>query len=432
LAAGGDWTPDETAIRRLLPAEKADETLRLVDEAREQGQIRNSIQWSTPQELAELTARSQQRLTSPDDFARNQRYSTALATAITAREKAIELDPAEFVAQAPEIQQAYTAINNAYSTDGTDQQKADAVRTATESAIGASMALQSRLGVLAPNLKALTNRQASNLVATITAAQPGDADIGTKLDQMAQTYGRFWPNAFGDMVKAGLPAPYQVLASMDRPDQAAARGDLQRALQVAAEKGGAQKLKEAAPPAAVQQINQNIDERLADFRQTVRWNEGGVKLFDTLRDATKELAYFYASQGTDGGAALERAYQGVLGQKYDFNGTIRAPKGQLPVIDKATEFIQQNLKPAELAALPGNPDLSPEERQDIYLQAARNGNWIPNEDDSGLILMARFRNGAMLPVKHIDGSRIELKFNDAERVAAGMPAINPDYNAVAP
>lgn len=429
LAAGGDWTPDEKSIRSLLPAEKADEAMRLVDEAREQGQIRNAIQWATPQQLAELTARSQQRLANPDDFARNQRYATTLATSITAREKAIEADPAGFVSQAPEIQQAFAAIQSSIPANGTDQEKEDAARTATEGAIAASMALQSRLGVLAPNLRAIDNQTAANRVDAITAAQPGDADIGTKLDQMARSYGRFWPNAFGDMVRAGLPAPYQVLASMDRPDQAAARGDLQRALQVVAEKGGAQKLKEAAPPAAVQQIDQNIDERLSDFRQTVRWNEGGVKLFDTLRDATKELAYFYASQGTDGGAALEKAYQGVLGQKYDFNGSIRAPKGQLPVIDQATQFIQQNLKPAELAALPGNPDLTPAERQDVYVQAARNGNWIPNEDDSGLVLMARFRNGAMLPVKHVDGSRIELKFNDAARVAAGLPALNPDYGA---
>ena len=74
--------------------------------------------------------------------------------------------------------------------------------------------------------------------------------------------------------------------------------------------------------------------------------------------------------------------------------------------------------------MPGNPQLTPAQRQGIYLDAIRHGFWATNEGDDGAVLMLRLRDGGMYPARKADGSRIEFKFADAPGILArAQPAI---------
>ncbi|HEX3861476.1 MAG TPA: hypothetical protein VHY35_07265 [Stellaceae bacterium] len=407
LASGRDWTPDPVALRALLPADKADAILQQIGEAREQGNARNQVQWASPAELNGLTTRAQAGLDSGQDFARRQRYAQVLSNAIVARNKALDDDPAAFVAAAPAVAAAQHAIDPQNPAPG------------TQAAIQASLAEQEWLGVAPEDRRVLPKGEAASMVRQIISSDPAKTDIGPALEQTAENYGDYWPQAFGDLVKAGLPPEAQILAAMapvkdeqgriKRDDQAAPRADFQRMLATMAEKGGYTKLKEVAPHDAVQAIGQGLDDVMAPFRATVR----DPKLYDAVRSGVEQLAYYYAFRGRSGDAALRDAYDGIIDRKYDFDGSVRAPKGELPQVERFADQVLAPVRPGDLPDIGGNPDLTRAQRQDVYFDAIRNGEWRVNHDDTGLIRMARFKNGTMIPATRRDGRPIEIKFKDA-------------------
>lgn len=431
LATGADWQPDTAAIKRLLPPQQADQTLRAIDEARDEGQARNAIQWSTPDELAEQVARVHQRLQNPQDFERSQRYAAQFDKAMTARAKTLADDPAQYVEAAPEVSEAKAAIDKNNPGPGIQQ------------AAQLSLALQQHLGLPPDQQHVLTKTEAAHEVTAMTKADPATTDLGAQLDATAKVYGPYWHKAFGDLVKAGLPPEYQVLGAMDTPAQAAARTDFQRMLTLSAEKGGAEQLKKAAPAAAVQQIGQGIDDTLAEFRATVR----DPQLYDAVKSGVQRLAEYYAFQGKNGDQALTLAYDGVIGRKYDFDGPIRAPKGELGTVERAGAAVLGKLTADQLPDINAgdrqNPEdkagrwygtqgpsgadlLTPDERRGVYLSAVENGEWRVNPDETGLVRMARFRDGTMIPAKRADGTPIMVPFADAATLAQGqMPAAPP-------
>lgn len=424
LAAGQDWTPDPAAIRRLLPPEQASETLRTIGEAQDEGNAVNRIKFATPQEIAQQRATIAEGLKDPTDFARKQRFATAFNTAVAKRDSAIKADPAAYAAQAPDVAAAWQATANPADPDNPAPEYQRAVQ--------ASLTEQERLGVAPEDRSALPKPVAASLVQAIVGADPAKTDTAAALDGMAKRYGPVWPQAFGSLVKAGLPGEYQVLATMiSEPDengivsdnQAVPRTQFQRMLALTAEKGGPEQLKRAAPAAAVALIGQGLDAALDQFRATVR----DPKLYDVVRTSVERLAQYYAYQGVAGDQALKGAYDGIIGRKFDFDGTIRAPKGQLGIVERAGNAVLGKIDVAALPDIGGNQDLTPDQRRGIYLSAIQNGDWRVNEDSTGLVRYARFRDGLYIPAKRADSSLIEVPFKQAASLAASTPLVNPPW-----
>jgi hypothetical protein len=415
LSSGRDWAPDEPRLRQFVPKEKADELVQLAGEARDAGNAVNRVQWASPQELIDLQAKTMGALNDPTDFARKQRQAKALGTALDERRKQLDPatgDPAAYVAAAPAVAAAQQGIDPQNPGPG------------TQAAIAASLTEQERLGVKPEDRRVLTKPQAAAIVHQIVTTDPGKTDMGAALDQAAQNYGGYWPLVFGDLVRGGLPAEAQNLAAMDRPEQAAARADYQRMLGLLADKGGSAKLKDSAPHDAASLIDQGLDERLSQFRATVR----DPKLYDAVKEGVRHLAYYYAFNGAAGDAALANAYDGIVARKYDFDGSVRAPKGTLGAVERAGAAALGEVKASDLPDIGGNPELTPAQRQAVYLSAVQRGQWRVNEDDSGLVRTAKFRDGSELPARRADGSRIEFKFKDADRLGA-VPALAPGADA---
>lgn len=415
LASGRDATIDNAAIRRLLPSEKADELLRAADEAREFGNAKNRVDAASPAELTDIQAKAHGALAEPTDFARKQRYAKAIDAAIDQRQKALDPqtgDPAAYAMMvAPGVQAAWKAV--------------DAQGAGNEAAVQATLAEQERLGVPAENRRALTKAQAAGIVTQIVTTDPGKADMGAALDAMAKSFGdRAWPVVFGDLVKGGMPAEAQILAAIDRPDQAAFRADFQRMLMTVAEKHGTEQMKKAAPHDQVQLIDQSIDGKLDTLRATL-WPD--VKAFDAWKQGVRDLAYFYAFNGRGGDTALRDAYDGLIARKYDFDGRLRVPKGMLGAVDQAGDLLLGKLKPEQLGDITGNSALTPQQRQERALSAIRRGYWKTNENDTGAVRMAVRDDGLHIPAI-VDGKRLEFSFADADKLAAGRPAmVAPPY-----
>ena len=417
----------EQKIRSLYPADQADRMVQGLQITRTAGDYYKAMAYATPDQeqaaraalavpgsmSAEQVRRSGKgRLAAPalpasdgsaapeDPELAHLRLQVAakLDQLLDAKHKAVAADPVAYAASSPAMQAATKAL--------------DPQDPATPAAlIDKSQDAQRALGLADNQVRTLSNAQISDIVTKLHSVDPAKGDMGAQLNGLAQQFGTHWPAAFADLVKVGKISPdYQLLAAMDAPQQAAGRQDFQRALQYRDQKGGLEKLAQDAPPDAVRTINQNLDATIDPFRHTVAFNQGGPGLVNSVRDGVKTLALFKAMQGQDATTALASAYDQIIGQKYDIDGTMRVPKGMLGPVSQAGDRVQQGLTLADIAPVPGNPNLTPAERGDIMLRAAKNGVWVPNSGDDGLQLMAKLREGSVIPVRRRDGSPVEIKF----------------------
>lgn len=453
--AGNDITIPTDRINRLLQPAQAAHELEQLNVAVSAGQVFKSVQWGTPDQVNAAyedlskglgpissmirnrtlaaatpgTAAPDSDAESPEAYRLRTQVLAQFQKVVQERQGKLATDPAGYVSSQPSVAAALAAVRAAPNDP-----------TAQAAYNNATLAVQTSLGVPENQQHLLTLADARTLTNKLTTVDPSKGDMGQALAGVAQQYGSAWPKVFGDLVKLGkLPGDYQVLAAMPDP---VARTDFQRALAATSAKGGVAQLKEDVPPAAVQAIDSGLDDSIADFRRTasVPGLSSNVALTATVRDSVKTLAYYYAMQSGDGVAALKKAADAVINSKYDFDGgTMRVPKGMLPAAETATSNLQASLKPGDLAPMAADtqatapmaavdtPGMSVEQRQAVTLRAAQRGSWVPNEDDSGLVLVGKLASGAMIQMRRADGSRIELPFKTMIATAAGQtppPAID--------
>lgn len=433
LAAGYEQgltdTPiPEDRIRALYPPDRADELVNELKLTQQAGLAFKAVRSASPD--AEAAAREMlavpgalagkkwapgEQPTEPvDQAALRKKLVERFDAMVAAKAEALDKDPAAYVATLPEMQARLKAV------DPNDPS------TLAPYALD-SLAIQNKLGVPQEKQHVLTAHDAAAEVQRIMRTDPAKEDEGAVLDGMARQYGDLWPQVHGDLVQLGrLPADYQALSAMDLPAQAVARTELQRALTVRNTKGGIQKLMDDAPPDAVKTIKTGLDDAIAPFRATTT----DPNLINTVRDAVQTLALYRAIQGQTGGgmfsnSTVQQAAADIIGSKYDIDGPTRIPRDKNPeAVKTAARQVQAGLTAADLQPIPDATGLrTPEETGAVTLAAARNGVWMANERDDGLVLMLKLRQGAMIPARHADGGRIELKFNALPQPAPEPPVL---------
>lgn len=412
--AHGNTTNDipEAQIRQLQEPDQAERTIQGLQVMRQGADEANALRFAPPDQVAAAMQRDTDAMRNGEDIGSYQRrvqVASMRNAVITQRMEAMKKDPATYVASAPVMQQAAQAVQAAQQS-GDPAQMAQAQQAyATQ-----SMAMQR---YLAPSQtpRILTNDQVQALCQKISSADPAKEDIGQTMDGIARQYGQQWPKAFGELVQNGkLPPDYQVLANMDTADQTMARADFQRAVQA----GTMPQLQEAAGQAASNILPKGgddpVEDQLAAFRATTINSSGGDALYRTVHDATKRLALYYIAHGQDSSTALTNAVDGIINSKYDISGSMRVPKGMLPAARTATASVLSSLRPSDLAPIPGTaPSLTDQDRRDFGISAARaGGQWVPNNDESGLVLVIPPRNGATPYVmRRKDGSPVTVTFD---------------------
>lgn len=215
------------------------------------------------------------------------------------------------------------------------------------------------------------------------------------------------------------------MATMDAPEQQPARVELQATMKLIATQGGAAKLRENVKDKAPD-IDFRVPQLMQQFSRTMK--DGGT--YNDFASAVTHLAYAYAYKGEDPQTAATHAYDAVIGQKYEFWNTVRAPKGLLEPMQRAAD--------AKMAAItldtvrdPGpSPDprdasnfLRPEQRQERELIAIRRGHWAMAPDGSTWRRMAVRNDGAVIPAL-VNGQPVDVSFAEAR----AMPAPTPGQN----
>lgn len=431
-------------IRQLLPGERGDQLVRDLTLTRTAGDLYAGVQFATPdQEQAARAALATPgalasnlvkvvghqavppaggQITAADETPDAVRLRTHLLARydelLGKKHKALMDDPLGFAASEPGVAAKIQAIDPRTGAGQTD-------------AINTALDFQSRMGIPDRDARVLTNAQVAADVKQMTTGNPAQTDIGQVIDGMEARYGDLWPRAMGELIHIGkLPAAFQIVASMKEPGQIGARQDLIRALQQDTERGGAKRLAEIVPPTERKTIDQDIHDKLKPFvlSASVPGATGNTDLISAVFESVRSLAYFRATQGMDGDKALKSAVDGILNQKYDISGTLRAPKGQMAAAEAMTGGIQRALTPDMLAPIGGNPNLTADQRANVVATAARqDGVWTANERDDGAVLLAPLRDGSHVPVILKDGSRVEVKWRDLGKSPATFddPAMGP-------
>jgi hypothetical protein len=428
MADGRPFQWNEAEVRSLIPQPDADKIVGVMRDSEKAGQYVGSIRVSTPlaneQHRAELLA----GLSDPNapDYEHRKKLLGIFETKLQEQQKERDDDGAiysykYFPGVAEKLQAAF-AEQTRPQPPGSAAINPKIAETWDDYA-QSTMAAQAYLGVPEDKRRLLPTGMATEEVKRITALDPTKTNPAQYMAAVAAKYGAgqgaydHWPQVFGELVKHHkLPGEYQVLASMDRPDQAAAADDLGRALGEIAKKGGMAVIKQNAGE-EVKSIDKEIAGHLQQFKLSARLQSGGQELYDKVHDSARALAMYYAFRGKDGSTAARDAVDGIIGRKYDFaefgDTTVRVPKGMASQVSDAADRVKADLDPSQLPPIPGHELLRPAERAAIWMKGIAAGGWANNADGSGIVLMTKLRDGSPIPVVRNDGSQVVLKFRDA-------------------
>lgn len=312
-------------------------------------------------------------------------------------------DPAAYVAKySPTVQQAFAAAQQ----DGTPEAYQAYART--------TLAEQQRLGVTQPKL--LPDAAADQMAANFNTKVNGGENAATMIEQQQELWGKDFPTVLQQMGNK-LPAEAQVIATGLPKDVA------ERMASVAAIKDS--DLNAGLQKGQKDDIVQSVQQALVPFAESLQGQSGGINTYSTMYKAALRTATSYVLQGENPKDAANRVVGGMVNDKYDFFGTYRVPKTQdTEAVSRGATQAMRQIKPEELMPLPGFAGVTEEQnRKQLHDALQSSGQWVPNEDETGLSLTL---NGYR--VRGADGKPITRSWADLQQ--KGLR--EPDQYRVAP
>jgi hypothetical protein len=354
---------------------------------------------ATPEERQTLLAKFQPAAdgVAGEGFKEDSQLFNHLASVGAGLVKQQQTDPAAYVAKySPTVRQAYDAAMQAGTPD------------AYNAYVNATVAEQRRLGV--QQVKVLPDASADQLAASIT--QKISSGGTENAAQVVEALQGAWGKNFGAVLQQvgnKLPEEVQVIASglpKDVAERMAAVAPLKDAdLKLGLEKGQAE------------EITQSVASALQPFAESLQGQSGGISTYNTTFKAANRTAMSYVLQGMSPADAAQKVAKGIVNDKYDFYGTYRVPKTvDTKAVSQGASEALEGITVEELAPMPGLKGVLPEENlRQLHEAVQSSGQWVNNNDESGLSLTV---NGYRVMGK--DGKPITRSWADLQRAASGV------------
>lgn len=382
---GGAWLVPEEQIRAIYEPDQAEQVIEQRNAATDLHAARLAVRTAAPEELQKLL-QAQQPADGPG-FAKGVRRQRALLQAAQERAAGLQASPGDYVVDAD------ASVAAAFERG----ELRDAARLSIE--------LQRRMGVPDDRVEALGKSRAARLAAQINAGTADDALAALGRDGLPARFGEHWPRVYAELQRAGLSGAVIALPLV---------GDAVAASELAiAVRTPAAELKKAVPTDVDKDINKALDEYLVPLRRSLGRAPDGAARGNDLRDAMHRLALRYAGQGQDAKTAAEAAYNHIVGNNYEFDGTdyfrVRKPATAADM-RRAVGALLDLTHAEQLQTPPPSGDaqgqLPDAERRAALLQRLRAGEFtlITNENDSGVVLASRVGT----PLLDHRGQRIEV------------------------
>lgn len=261
-----------------------------------------------------------------------------------------------------------------------------------------------RLGI--NSKKVLPDNMINSLIQKIDNNQESSV---IAIQAVAQSFGQYSNQVMQQVQKSAYPA-LQVIMATNNPRAANALWQ-NRALKTSELRGSFEK-----PDA--DKADSNWNDQAKNFASTMVVQPGGAAVWSNFNEQGKRLTYINMQRGMSAVDAAKQAYQDILGDQYQTNGTWRMPNsaGQDvgDVKDGANEYLK-SLPADKIMPLIGDPRLSDSVNREQSLSRIRdNAQWVTNSDETGLTLML---NGLL--VNDAKGNPITVSFGDLAKLGAG-------------
>lgn len=281
---------------------------------------------------------------------------------------------------------------------------------------------QQDLGVNNPRI--LSNGQVQQIVSAFS--NPPDptkrADfMNTQINQLAQTYGDYFPQVMKELQAKGMPPEASALYAVRGMGVQSVR--MATAITSMSHMGkdinaGRDAYFKGAPNNG--EIGKAIPGVMSDYAGTLVGNPDGPQTLQTTNYAVALYARQLAYEGvTDPNKAAQQAHDDLLGSRYSFVDNYRVPRGvDSALIQSGANAVKaslpaSNLEPYANAA----PGVSVDDRRAMSAKIlSGQGVWLTRSDDKGLYLAWPQKSGYM---PAIDAKGRPLSFSWAALQAAG-------------
>lgn len=229
------------------------------------------------------------------------------------------------------------------------------------------------------------------------------------IQSIGQQFGQYAPQVMAQLQKKSSPV-LQVVMATNNPRAANALWQNRGVTTAELRSGFAKNDSDSA--------DSEWNNQAKGFAGTIVVQPGGTAVWNNFNEQGKRLTYINMQRGMSPVNASKQAYQDILGDQYQINGTWRMPNssGQdiSDVNDGANEYLK-SLKPDQIMPLIGDPRLSDSVNREQSISRIRdNAQWVTNSDETGLTLVM---NGLL--VNGDNGNPITVSFGDLAKLGAG-------------
>ena len=326
----------------------------------------------------------------PDFKFKQSLYATAQAK-LNQVIKARESDPGTWLqANSPVVKNAFEQYQNNQASG--------------EYLVSRLQAEKDRLGI--NSKKVLPDAMVNNLISQIDNNKESSV---TAIQSVAQSFGKYSDQVMQQVQKSAYPA-LQVIMATNNPRAANALWQ-NRSVKTSDLRGSFEKTD-------ADSADSSWNDQAKDFAGTMVVQPGGSAVWNNFNEQGKRLTYTYMQRGMSPGDAAKQAYQDVLGDQYQTNGTWRMPNNaghDIRDVNDGANVYLKNLSADQIMPLIGDARLPDEVNREQSISRIRdNAQWVTNSDETGLTLMM---NGLL--INNAQGQPITVSFADLAKLGAG-------------
>tara|TARA_R110000850_G_scaffold269167_2_gene401002 strand:- start:474 stop:2645 length:2172 start_codon:yes stop_codon:yes gene_type:complete len=401
-----------------------------VSDAKEFGAAVNQVKTATPEETRQLLAKS--KPTDSTKFRRESKQQQALSSAINKRNKAISNDPAQYVNHAYEdVGRTYEAFTAAL--DGNDS---EALQKVSLEYADAQRDAQEELGLPAASVQLLPQVLEDKIASQLNNFTEGGENPALFLDTLKTSFREEWDTVQRQLQSSKkIGSTIRVMAGMDFGPEVIALGE--------ANSIGQKAYKDVIGNDLHKAITDDSMEILEEFQDTVRDQPGGEGAYIQHKTAIETLAMKYVADGMfdDSSEALEKAYDDVIGSRFEFIGSYRVPTKYSPNnvelgVDNTLEQIKEGK--FNLFIPQSNTVLNDEDRKNVYYTklapeaiTSPDGDGILFIDQSGNALLSPEGDPLIVPFEELEKTRDEGYFGFfGDEEVQPEPVIEPSTTGI--
>lgn len=326
----------------------------------------------------------------PDFKFKQSLYATAQAK-LNQVIKARESDPGTWLqANSPVVKNSFEQYQNNQASG--------------EYLVSRLQAEKDRLGI--NSKKVLPDTMVNNLISQIDNNKESSV---TAIQSVAQSFGKYSDQVMQQVQKSAYPA-LQVIMATNNPRAANALWQ-NRSVKTSDLRGSFEKTD-------ADSADSSWNDQAKDFAGTMVVQPGGSAVWNNFNEQGKRLTYTYMQRGISPSDAAKQAYQDVLGEQYQTNGTWRMPNNaghDIRDVNDGANVYLKNLSADQIMPLIGDARLPDEVNREQSISRIRdNAQWVTNSDETGLTLMM---NGLL--INNAQGQPITVSFADLAKLGAG-------------